>query len=156
MSMDNDSIIYVVDNLAKRYPNRLLYFSNEHFSMDANNWDDKEIRGAVFTQGTIQPLSTIEELNQLSTLLERHLQLEFVDKHIVTKKYNKVVIDCIVGNDFIDNNYQDFLLARLLYYNSLNLDDIPIEINFYRCGATYQNVPVGHQYTTNVKFKIVK
>lgn len=156
ISMDNDSIVATLSQLADQYPNRVLYFSNDGIIMDAKTWKEKDLRSAIFTRGSLQPMSTSVELNLLSSLLEKYLRLEFVGNQIVTKKYKKVIFDFIVGDDFVENGYQDFLIAKLLYYNSLNLGNIPIDINYYRCGATYQKVTISSQYTINENSQNIK
>jgi|GEM_PF-3579103 len=126
----------------------IVYYSNENTTMDNQSWDRNKLFGQISSQNSSIAISIPDELENISAPLEKQLQEE---------SYSAVSFDCFVGNEFFDNNFQDMLLARALIVNSLIQSKYRVTLQYYPCGATYnqEKIKFKSEYIMNVTTKIV-
>jgi hypothetical protein len=163
-SMDKDVLKEEIMKLKSEYANSdfVLFYSNEKVVMDTETWDEKELSGLISHQISTLAISVSEELEFISELLGKYLQLEIVKdtfglKKIVSKlDYDLINFDCFVGDDFFNNDYQNSLLSRMLFVNSLNQEGFNVDIFYYVCGASYdkETIKFNSQYTIKKEPKI--
>jgi len=126
----------------------VVFYSNENTTMDKQSWDQDKLFGLISSQNSYRAISIPDELENISVPLEKHLQRE---------SYSSVYFDCFVGNVFIDNDFQNTLLARMLIVNSLIQSKYNILLQYYPCGATYNQdkIKFNPEYNINIKTKII-
>lgn len=159
LSMDNDAIVDAIENMHQKFGEDLvLYNSIDALTIDETSWIDSKWQSSVYTRSAIQSTQATTELDILSRILEKCLKPTIIENKIVSNKYKSVVFDCFVGDSFFDNDNQNLIIARLLYYNSMNHGEIKVVINYYPCGALYteSSVQFSGLYSINSKPKIIK
>ena len=126
----------------------IVYYSNENTTMDKRSWDKNKLFGQISSQNSSIAISIPDELESISVLLEKQLQDEY---------YSAVYFDCFVGNEFFINNFQDMLFARMLIVNSLMQSNYNLALQYYPCGATYnqEKTKFNPEYNINITTKII-
>jgi len=126
----------------------IVYYSNENTTMNRFSWDQDLLFGQINRQNSSIAISIPDECENISVPLEQHLQ---------EKTYNNLYFHCFVSSDFLNCNYQDEILARVLITNSLIQPKYSIFIHYYPCGAsyTYEKTKFKSEYNINVITKII-
>jgi hypothetical protein len=126
----------------------VLYYSNYQMSMNATNYSEKELFGLINEQMSSSAITLFDEINKIGELFDRYLNVEFDEnERLISTKYSQIIFNCIVGDNFVEDKYQDEVFARSILINSLN--DFNLQINFYPCGAKYFDVKFSNQYNIN-------
>jgi len=126
----------------------IVYYSNGNTTMNNQSWDKNKLFGLISSQNSSIAISIPDELENISVPLEKQLQDE---------SYNAIYFDCFVGSEFFDNDFQNTLLARMLIINSLVQSKYSISLQYYPCGATYNQdkIKFNPEYNMNIKTKII-
>jgi hypothetical protein len=149
-SMDNDKLKEQIHTWKDRYShsNFVLFYSNAGKIMDTETWNERELFGLISNQSSSIAISVKDEFETLSLLLEQYLKMEIAKdngdcrKIVSTLHYKTIFIDCFVGAGFFAGDYQNTLLAKLIFANSLNQSDFEINVSYYPCGAYYNTETV--------------
>ena len=130
-----------------------LYYSNSRVIMDAENWDQSELFGLISEQMS-SVYETTEDATIISENLEKHIPFQFNnDKKLSSQKCDSLFFDFLVGNTFIENHYQEDVLARSIIISSLK--DFDLQVTFYPCGADYSSLKANPLYdadSSSLKF----
>ena len=149
-SMDTEILKTQIEKLINGFSDSdfVVYYSNEKTTMDNQSWDKDKLFGLISSQNSSIAISIPDELENISAPLEKHLQRE---------SYSFVYFDCFVGNEFFDNDFQDMLLARMLIVNSLIQSKYSVLLQYYPCGATYnqEKMKFNPEYNINLTTKII-
>ena len=126
----------------------ILYYSNENTTMDKHSWDKNTLFGQISSQNSTIAISIPDELESISAPLETQLQ---------EASYSAIYFDCFVGADFFEKKFQDMLLARMLIVNSLLNSKYSVSLQYFPCGATYnqEKIKFNPEYNINVITKII-
>lgn len=165
-SMDKDIFKEQIVKLKTTFTNSdfVLFYSNAEIVMDVQTWNQQELFGLISNQSSSVAVSVFDELENISVLLEKYLQMEIIEddfgmKQIKSKfDYESISFDCFIGEEFFDNDKQNSLFARMLFANSLNQQNYNVDIFYYPCGANYTDeiVKFNSQYSINKKSEIKK
>ena len=149
-SMDAEKLKTQIETLITRFSGSdyIVYYSNENTTMDNRSWDKNRLFGLISSQNSSIAISIPDELESISAPLETQLQ---------EKAYNAIYFQCFVGNGFIDNNFHNTLLARMLIVNSLLRSRYRVSILYYPGGAFYteEQIKFNPEYNINVSTKII-
>ncbi|MDR1372929.1 MAG: hypothetical protein LBJ17_07445 [Dysgonamonadaceae bacterium] len=154
-SMDIELVKERIRDLTSEFENKdfVLYYSNHKATMDAENFSEKELLGLINEQMSSSAITLSNEVADIAEVLEKYLQAEFDENNrLVSPKYSQITLNCIVGDNFVENKYQDEVFARSIVVNSLS--DFPLQINFYCCGARYSDVKFSNQYKLSKEINI--
>ena len=137
----------------------VYYSGTAPLVMTADNFDVERLFGAITTLNSTLPISPLQEIECLSTILENSLQLqlsqdEFGYSTISSEAgYGSIDIKCYVGDDFVKSCINS-VLARLLVVNNIGTTGgRDASITFFPCGADYgeASVQFNPQYGINTK-----
>ena len=141
----------------------VLFYSNStnnpKMTMDAKNWSEQELFGLISTHMSSVAITVIDEFDALSVLLEKYLKLEIIEDDFGFRRvvsafdFDAISFYFFVGSDFLGNDYQNLLLAKLLLANSL--DNFSVNVCYYPCGANYndETIKFKTEYGLNEKIK---
>lgn len=141
-----------------------LFYSNAKEIMDMQSWNQQNLFGLISNQSSSVAFSVFEELDAISVMIEKYLQMEISEddngyKMISSKlEYESISFDCFVGDNFFDNNQQNTLIARMLFANSLNQQNFNVDVFYYPCGALYsdETIKFDSKYSINNKTEIIR
>jgi len=149
-SMDTEKLKAQIETLKDSFSSNdfIVYYSNENTTMDKRSWDGNKLFGQISSQNSSIAISIPDELESISVPLEKHLQEE---------SYSAIYFECFVGNEFFDNHFQDMLFARMLIVNSLVQSTYNVLLQYYPCGATYnqETIKFNPEYNINLITKII-
>ena len=164
--MDKDALKEQVVKLKTTFTNSdfVLFYSNAKKTMDVQTWNQGDLFGLISNQSSSIAVSVFDELENISALIEKYLQMEITEDDFSMKQikskldYESISFDCFVGEEFFANDMQNSLLARMLFVNSLNQKNYNVDIFYYPCGAYYTDeiVRFNSQYSINKKLEIKK
>ena len=148
--MDTDTLKAQIEKLKNSLDNSdfIMYYSNENTTMDRDSWDRDMLFGQINSQNSSIAILISDELESISVPLEQHLQ---------EKLYSTLYFHCFVDNGFFDSKYQDELLAQMLIVNSLLQPKYSVSIQYYPCGASYnqEKIRFNPEYNINLITKII-
>ena len=149
-SMDTEKLKAQIEKLKDSFSGSdfIVYYSNENTTMNKQSWDKNKLFGLINSQNSSIAISIPDELESISVPLEKQLQ---------EGSYSAVYFNCFVGSEFFDNNFQDMLLARMLIVNSLIQSQYNVSLQYYPCGATYnqEKIKFNPEYNINLSTKII-
>ena len=149
-SMDTEKLKTQIEKLKNSFSGSdfIMYYSNENTTMDKQSWDRNKLFGLISSQNSSIAISIPDELESISVPLENHLQEE---------SYTAIHFRCFVGSEFFDKKFHDMLLARMLIVNSLLQSVYSVSIQYYPCGASYnqEKIKFNPEYNINVSPKII-
>jgi hypothetical protein len=165
-SMDKDNVKQQITKLKNSFANSdfVIFYSNGKMKMDNETYNERDLFHAISNQSSSVAVSVYDEFEELSNLLEKYLQLSITEDDAGFKRitsnlnYESISFDCVVGNEFFDSDYQNALLLKLLFANSLNQNNFNVDVFYYPCGAFYGNeiTKFNPQYSFNKESIIVK
>ena len=149
-SMDTETLKEQIEKLINSFSNSdyIVYYGNENTTMNKQSWNENKLFEEINSQNFSATISITEELENISVPLENQLQ---------EKPYNTVNFHCFVGSDFFDSGYQNELLARMLIVNSLIQSKYTVSLQYYPCGASYnqEKTKFNPEYNINLITKII-
>lgn len=149
-SMDTEVLKVQIEKLKNSLSTSdfIVFYSNENTTMNNESWDRDKLFGQISSQNSSISISIPDELESISVPLEKQLQEE---------SYSTIYLECFVGNSFFDNNFQDTLLARMLLVNSFVQSKYNFSIQYYPCGANYneKQIKFNSEYNIHLKTKII-
>jgi len=149
-SMDTEILKEQIEKLKDSFSGSdfIVYYSNENTTMDKQSWDRDKLFGQISSQNSSIAISIPDEIERFSFLLEEQLQEE---------AYSTLYFHCFVGSIFFDNSFQNTLLARMLLVNSLVQTKYNRVIQYYPCGAVYneRQIKFNSEYNIDIKTKII-
>jgi len=149
-SMNTETLKKQIEKLKNSFSDSdfIVYYSNESTAMDKQSWDRNKLFGQINSQNSSLAVSIPDELENISVHLENYLH---------SASYNDVTFHFFVGNEFFNNSHQDMLLARLLIVNSLTQPKYSVTLQYYPCGATYnqEKMKFNPEYNINLQTKII-
>lgn len=150
-SVDNDELVRNIRNVITNREDFIVYYlsGNSPTVMNRKTYDESRLRGEIYSISSFPILLATEELQRLSDVIEREAQLEIVVDEFETEKissrkgYGSIELIFFVGKDFVENDYHNAIVARLLLTENLNgIGGLNSLVTFYPCGADYNEKDV--------------
>ena len=128
----------------------VVYYSGINpFVMTSDNYDENRLLGAISSQNSTVSLTPLQEIENLSAVLESNLQLqlsqdEFGYQTISSAAgYGSIDIKCFVGDNFIKSDNVNAVFARLMVVNNIGvIGGVDVGVTFYPCGASYNETAI--------------
>ena len=150
----------VSDIVKEAEDNFIVFYSNEHVIITSDLWKEKQLRDLLNAQLSTSAITALDEISQLSNVLETGLKLEIgIDEYGYSTVQSQANIDelyvhCFVGREFIDNKYTIDIIEKTMLVCGLGTGKLIANIIYYPCSIvpySDEDVRLSGKYQLNIE-----